>query len=208
MLSFAWEFQRCRKIQWKRWKNSHWVWFNQRHNRSRQWYCRCKIRMCLLLFPFHTFGILNFICFELCVHRLTASWTNAARLSFIENQIQTCLAIQSATELEHWYSILGVHLSKHGDEKRIRTHLDDLLGTPDNLMELDGNEPAKETILVWNLDSASKWFFSTYRALFLFQFVQGIDKHKLLKCLLGHLKLVPRWQRIYIEYSEQLKDLP
>lgn len=104
----------------------------------------------------------NFVC------RLTASWTNSARLSFIENQIQTCMAIQSATELEHWYSILGVHLSKHGDEKRIRTHLNDLLGTPDNLMELDGEQPAKETILVWNLDSASKWFCLTYRAFVLF----------------------------------------
>ena len=81
-------------------------------------------------------------------YRSDAPWTHAARLSFIETQIKTCIAIQSAIELEHWYSILGVHLSKHGDEKRIRTHLNDLLGTPDNLIELDGEEPAKETILV------------------------------------------------------------
>lgn len=79
---------------------------------------------------------------------MNASWTHAARLSFIENQIKTCIAIQSATELELWYSILGVHLSKHGEEKRIRTHLNDLIGTPDILMELDGEQPAKETILV------------------------------------------------------------
>lgn len=82
------------------------------------------------------------------IYRLTATWTHAARLSFIENQIKTCIAIQSATELEHWYSILGLHLSKHGDEKRIRIHLNDLLGTPDNLMELDSEQPANETILV------------------------------------------------------------
>lgn len=51
--------------------------------------------------------------------------------------------------MEYWYSILGTHLAKHGDEKRIRTHLNDLLGTPNNLMELDDDEqPAKETILV------------------------------------------------------------
>lgn len=82
-------------------------------------------------------------------YRSTASWTHSARLSFVENQIQTCIAIQSATEMEHWYSILGVHLAKHGDEKRIRTHLNDLLGTPNILMELDGDEPTtKETILV------------------------------------------------------------
>lgn len=69
-------------------------------------------------------------------------------MSFIENQIQTCVAIQSPAELEHWYSILGLHLSKHGEEKRIRTHLNDLLGTPEGLMELDDEEPVKESILV------------------------------------------------------------
>lgn len=80
--------------------------------------------------------------------RLNIPWKHAARLSFIENQIQTCVAIQSPAELEHWYSILGLHLSKHGEEKRIRTHLNDLLGTPEGLMELDDEEPVKETILV------------------------------------------------------------
>lgn len=58
------------------------------------------------------------------------------------------MAIQSPVELEHWYSILGVHLSKHGEERRIRSHLDDLLGTPDVLMMVDEMEPKKETILV------------------------------------------------------------
>lgn len=81
-------------------------------------------------------------------NRSNASWAHAARLSFIENQIETCVAIKSVIELEHWYAMLGVHLAKHGEEKRIRVHLDDLLGTPDNLMELDGEEPVKETILV------------------------------------------------------------
>lgn len=85
------------------------------------------------------------ICFFL---RLNIPWKHAAKLSFIENQIQTCIAIQSPAELEHWYSILGLHLAKHGDEKRIRTHLNELLGTPDGLMMVDGEDPVKETILV------------------------------------------------------------
>lgn len=80
--------------------------------------------------------------------RLTTSWKSAARLAFIENQIKTCVAIQSPAELEHWYSVLGVHLAKHGDEKRIRTHLDDLLGTPENLMVIDDEGMKKDMILV------------------------------------------------------------
>lgn len=41
-----------------------------------------------------------------------------------------------------------MHLAKHGEEKRIRSHLDDLLGTPDTLMMIDEEEPKKESILV------------------------------------------------------------
>lgn len=94
--------------------------------------------------------------------RSNISWKHAAKLTFIENQIQTCIAIQSPQELEHWYSILGIHLAKNGDEKRIRTHLKDLLGTPDGLMMIDGEETKKETILVWfNLDSNRKTAFHT-----------------------------------------------
>ncbi|XP_031624833.1 protein HIRA homolog [Contarinia nasturtii] len=108
------------------------------------------------------------------------SWGHSARLSFIENQIQNCIAIKSPDELEHWYAVLGIHLSKHGDEKRIRAHLDDLLGTPNTLMMVDGDEEPKETIL-------------------------GIEKHKLLRAMLSHFKSVTRWQRLYIEYSQQIQ---
>lgn len=36
--------------------------------------------------------------------------------------------------------------------------------------------------------------------------IQGIEKHKLLKKVLEHLKTIPKWQRIYMEYSEQLNE--
>lgn len=49
---------------------------------------------------------------------------------------------------QHWYSVLGDHLAKHSEENRIRSHLDNLLGTPDSLMMIDGEEPTKEMILV------------------------------------------------------------
>lgn len=108
--------------------------------------------------------------------RLNSSWTHAAKLSFIENQIKTCIAIKSAIELEHWYSILGVHLSKHGEEKRIRTHLNDLLGTPDTFMELDGEERTKETILV----HADCFYFIVIIIILPYQFISTID---LIMCL-------------------------
>lgn len=63
---------------------------------------------------------------------------------------------------QHWYSVLGIHLAKHSDEKRIRSHLDNLLGTPDTLMMTDDEEPAKdiakETILVSEYDTNHSMF--------------------------------------------------
>lgn len=60
--------------------------------------------------------------------RSNTAWQHAAKLSFIENQIKICESINSPAELEQWYSILGLHLAQHGQEKRIRLLLDDLLG--------------------------------------------------------------------------------
>lgn len=106
--------------------------------------------------------------------------------------------------------MLGLHLAKHGEERRVRNHLNDLLGTPEDLMMIDGEETAKETILVslseinnhiyYFLKNISK---NSNKIFFPFQ---GVEKHKILRCILNHLKEVPRWQRIYIEYTQQFKD--
>lgn len=80
--------------------------------------------------------------------RINISWQNAAKLTFIENQIQICISIQSPTELQYWYSVLGAHLAQYCDEKRIRVHLDDLLGMANPWMFVDGEAPKKEMILV------------------------------------------------------------
>lgn len=97
------------------------------------------------------FIVLIFAIIEIS-NRINISWKHTARLAFIENQIKTCVAIQSPVELEHWYAVLGIHLAKHGEEKRIRSHLDELLGTPDAFMMIDEDEPKKETILVRGFD--------------------------------------------------------
>lgn len=80
--------------------------------------------------------------------RINISWQNAAKLTFIENQIQICISIQSPTELQYWYSVLGTHLAQYCDEKRIRVHLDDLLGMANPWMFVGDEAPKKEMILV------------------------------------------------------------
>lgn len=37
--------------------------------------------------------------------------------------------------------------------------------------------------------------------------MQGVSKYNLLRKVLDHFKLAPRWQRIYMEYSEQLNEI-
>lgn len=166
--SFDLAFHRHHKIHSRQSTNSHWVWFSQQQKlicQNNRIYKNREYRKAhkSLLKLGNIYFIRN-IC-----SRITTSWKSAARLAFIENQIQTCIAIQSPAELEHWYSVLGGHLAKYCDEKRIRTHLDELLGTPDDLMMLDNESVKKDTILVirrtiW-LEMNMKifhnsWFFS------------------------------------------------
>lgn len=68
------------------------------------------------------------------------------KLSFIENQIKICEAIQSPIELQYWYAMLGSHLARHGTEKRIRFLLDDLLGPAHSFVNI--SNMSDRTILV------------------------------------------------------------
>lgn len=110
------------------------------------------------------------------------SWQNIAKQSFVENQIELCKLINSPVELKHWYSMLGYHLSLHGTETRIRLLLDDLLG-PVHLgsMRNRGDGTSNQVL--------------------------GVDKHEILDVVLGHFKVQHQWQRIWIEYSEQISML-
>lgn len=80
----------------------------------------------------------------------SSNWQITAKLSFIENQIKICEAINSPAELEQWYSTLGLHLAQHGPEKRIRLLLDDLLGASliFTLVPQSADHKTKTTILV------------------------------------------------------------
>lgn len=58
-----------------------------------------------------------------------SEWEALAQLSFIDNQLKLCQAIQSPDELKYWYSRLGYTLAQGvGTELRLRQLLDDLLG--------------------------------------------------------------------------------
>lgn len=96
-------------------------------------------------------------------------------LVFVENQIKLAEMINSPQEMQHWYLMLGFQLAKHGPESKIRQVLDQLLGSSFRL-----EDTPKSTIL-------------------------GISKYTLCEAILDQLKTQPKWQRIYMEYSEQIK---
>jgi protein HIRA/HIR1 len=104
-----------------------------------------------------------------------------SKISFIEHQIQLCEVVNSPLELKHWYSLLGFQLAKHGTEKKVRQVLDDLLGPIYSLQ----NDPE---------------FKANHRIL-------TIDKHDLLREVLSNLRTSTNWQRIFMEYTDQLNEM-
>lgn len=77
--------------------------------------------------------------------------------------------------------MLGFQLASHGSEKKIRQVLDQLLGPVHSLQ----NDP--------ELRKNHK--------------ILSVDKHELLREVLSNLKTSTNWQRIYMEYQEQLNEL-
>lgn len=104
-----------------------------------------------------------------------------SKISFIEHQIQLCETVKSSFELKHWYSMLGFQLASHGTEKKVRQVLDDLLG-PICSLQSDAEVRAKHKIL-------------------------AIDKHELLREVLNNLRTSTNWQRIFMEYTDQLNEM-
>jgi hypothetical protein len=76
--------------------------------------------------------------------------------------------------------MLGFQLAIHGSEKKVRQVLDDLLG-PIYSLQNDPNVRANHKIL-------------------------AIDKHELLREVLNNLRSSTNWQRIYMEYQDQLNE--
>ncbi|XP_076280124.1 histone cell cycle regulator-like protein isoform X1 [Lasioglossum baleicum] len=101
-------------------------------------------------------------------------------VSYLEQQMLASRALGSAQEYVHWLiALVSFLLTQDGLEKRLRLILDDLLGPSHT--------------------SASKSIWDPL--------ILGMKKHKLLEDVLsvvgGHL----RWQRLYLEYTEQLTAL-
>lgn len=113
-------------------------------------------------------------------YRSDNNWESQSKTTFIENQIRLCKTINSPTELKHWYSMLGFQLAHTATEKRVRMFLDDLLGP---IFGLANNVEAR----------------SNHKIL-------TINKHELLKDALQHFRNQTKWQRIYMEYTDQLNE--
>ncbi|XP_005185911.2 protein HIRA homolog [Musca domestica] len=103
-------------------------------------------------------------------------WQSTAKITFAENQIKLCEMIKSPEELKFWYSMLVFYLAAHGNEKRLRDLLNDLLGS-------GRPTPGQEAKIL------------------------NIPKHSILEATLEQIKLLPRWQRIYMEYNELYQDI-
>lgn len=108
-------------------------------------------------------------------------YESQSKISFIEHQIQLCEIVNSPIELKHWYSVLGYQLASHGSEKKVRQVLDDLLG-PVFSLQNDSMIRAAHKVLT-------------------------IDKHELLREVLNNLQSSANWQRIYMEYQDQLNEM-
>lgn len=104
------------------------------------------------------------------------TWETSAMLSFVENQIKIAEMINSPTELKHWYLMLGFQLAQHGTEEKVRQVLDGLLGSP---FQLQTAGPSAAIL--------------------------GIPKRTLVEEILNQLKTQPKWQRIYMEYLDQIQ---
>lgn len=104
-----------------------------------------------------------------------------SKISFIEHQIQLCETVNSPLELKHWYSMLGYQLASHGTEKKLRQVLDDLLG-PIYSLQSDASTRDAHKVL-------------------------SISKHELLREVLNSLKASTKWQRIWMEYHDQLGEM-
>jgi hypothetical protein len=76
--------------------------------------------------------------------------------------------------------MLGFQLASHASEKKVRQVLDDLLGPVYSLQ--DPEIRANHKIL-------------------------DIDKHELLREVLTNLRTTTNWQRIYMEYQDQLNEI-
>ena len=100
----------------------------------------------------------------------------ATTTSNIEAKLSSSLYLGSGPEYRYWLGALVKNLARAGQETRLRTIFDDLMGPS------DGKETA-----AWKPTKL------------------GIDKRQILKEILPHVAANIGLQRLYTEYKEQLK---
>lgn len=101
-------------------------------------------------------------------------------LAFLDEQLSACKATSSPREYQYWLLTTVRYLVHNGLEEKLRLICDDLLG------------PIHQGSSRSNLWESS---------------VLGISKHKLLKDVLDVVSTNLRWQRLWTEYTDQVKSL-
>lgn len=100
-------------------------------------------------------------------------------LSFLESQITATNVLHSVTEYRHWLLAQVNHLLDKGPECRLKLILDDLIG------------PTHSSVKKSKLDTE----------------IMGLSRRKLFEEILNVIKTKLPWQRLYKEYSEQIRDV-
>lgn len=101
---------------------------------------------------------------------------NSTVTSNIEARLSSCLYLGSSAEYRYWLGALVKNLAKGGQERRLRAILDDLLGPPDQI-------------------ETDNWKSS----------ILGSEKRSILQEVLPHVATNLALQRLYTEYSGQVK---
>ncbi|GLV43884.1 hira [Carabus blaptoides fortunei] len=108
-------------------------------------------------------------------NNIVDSLPSGVTLSFLENQLAACTALQSPIEFKHWLLATVEHLLEKGPECRLRSILDDLMGPTYK----SATKEKEQTIL-------------------------GLSKRALLNDSLALIGNRLPWQRLYKEYMEQI----
>lgn len=109
-----------------------------------------------------------------------ASVSQPCSLAFLDEQLVSCIATSSPREYQYWLLTTVRFLVHNGLEDKLRLICDDLLG------------PIHKGV-----GKSNSWQNS----------VMGLSKHKMLKDVLDVVSTNLRWQRLWTEYTDQLKSL-
>ncbi|KAF5276450.1 hypothetical protein FQA39_LY06519 [Lamprigera yunnana] len=111
------------------------------------------------------------------MHGTTDTLPSGVTLSFLESQISASTLLRSTSEFKHWLLATVNHLLEKGPECRLRSILDELMGTKYTTSKVEKSDS-----------------------------ILGLSKNELLKEILKIIKTKLPWQRLYKEYNEQISE--